>query len=137
MKNKIIKTVSFILANTILLIILSIVYGDMNKAASMVNLDNVNFYIIIIGLILFICGILIEYDRVFQAIRRGFNINKVYFLLAIIMLIISCLPIGSVIRINFKIGEMLNYIVIRDLFSIWSGILISRSLVIKTLPVNN
>lgn len=48
------------------------------------------------------------------------------------MLIISVLPFDVGVYISRTINEMLSYKVIRCLFGIWSGILISRSIVIKS-----
>lgn len=131
MKKKIKTIVSYVFVNIVLLVVLSFVYGKMMKAAEMYKLKELNCYILIIGLILFMFGLLMEYKRIFEAFKKGFYINKTYFIIGIIMLIFSCLPYGILIPVNIKIGIVLNYKVTRYLFSIWSGILIARSLIIK------
>ncbi|WP_105616417.1 hypothetical protein [Vallitalea okinawensis] len=132
-KNKLAKNMIFIGINAILFFIITIVYKDMQKAISLYDMVKLNLNIIFIGLILFAFGLLIEYDRINQIIKMGFKINRLKLLLAIIMLIISCLPYGFIYNINISIGELLNARPVRYLFSIWSGILVARALMDKEI----
>lgn len=133
LNNKIKKNISYILANLVLITIISLVYDSMAVTPSVFLFDKLTLYIISIGLLLFLFGLLTEYEKVLEAFKNGFSINKVTFIIAIVMLIISCLPYGFVIPIHVRVGVLLNYKIIRYIFSIWSGILIARSLVIKRL----
>jgi len=125
------KNIIYIIANLVLITIISIVYDRMAVTPTAFLFDKLTIYIISIGLLLFLFGLLTEYEKILEAYKNGFSINKVTFFIAIVMLIISCLPYGSFIPINIKVGVVLNYKIIRYIFSIWSGILVARSLVIK------
>jgi len=133
MKRNIFRIFSIFTISIILIIILGKVYWHMRSSIKMMDLDSIIFDVIIIGIILFVFGLLIEHNRIIDAITKGFNINKVYFFIAIGILIVSCLPLGSISSISYGIGQALDSLVVRYLFSIWSGILMARSLKIKTL----
>ena len=130
--NKVKEKIIYIFANIVLLIIIAVVYGSAEKAATMFWVNKVYIYSALIGLLLFIFGLLTEYSKILEAIRIGFTINKVLFVMAIVMLIVSCLPVGFAIPINIRLCVFLSYKAIRYIFSIWSGILLARSLVFKS-----
>jgi len=129
---KVRKSIIYIIINLVLLIMISIVYGHAEKAASMYRIGMVYLYALSINLLLFLFGLLIEYEKILVAFKNGFNINKILLSVAVVMLIISCLPVGFAIPINLRVGLFLSNRVIRYVLNIWSGILVARSFVIKT-----
>ena len=128
---KVRKNGIYIIINLVLLIIISIVYGHAEKAASIFRVDKVIFYAILIKVLLVLFGLLVEYEKILVAFRNGFNINKTLLAVAVVMFIISCLPAGFAIPINLRVGLFFGNRVIRYVLSIWSGILVARSFIVK------
>lgn len=124
------KNIVYILINLSLILVVSFLYANSMEAASMFRTDKVNFYIVLIGFLLFVFGLLIEHEKLITIFKSEFKLNRITFILSLLLMIISCLPYGSIVPINITIGELLNYKVVRYMFSIWSGILMVRSFVI-------
>ena len=129
MNKRAVRNVTVGCLNLILLLVLANVYWRMNAVVSSYDVDRLNLYILIMGMIFFGFGLLIEHKTVIEAFIEGPNIRWMQFAMAVLLLAVACIPYDSMNLMIINLNRLMHTSVVRYPVGIWSGVLLARSLV--------